>query len=314
MTLIVTSVMLLPIYHIPQLAWSQQLQEPPQDNSYTTAKTEHVQVGDINIAYKRFGQGKPVLFISGTSQTKDAWEPTLLSQLAATNHTVIVFDNRGMGETTVGTKPFSIEQFANDTAGLLDALNIEKADVFGASLGSFVAQELTLNYPEKVDRLVLSAGYCGGNETVYPSGQAAETLMTLASPEVLHNMTAEQQAMILAPIMFPPGWLEEHPEILNTTVIQLTPVRSASPEIIQQQGLAVGTWKGSCDRLSGITQPTLVIVGEQDLLAPPANSVMMAQRIPNSWLVLMEGTGHGAMWQVPNEFIAYIQNFLETTK
>ena len=93
MTLIVTSVMLLPIYHIPQLAWSQP-QEPAQDNSYTTAKTEHVQVGDINIAYKRFGQGKPILFISGTSQTKDAWEPTLLSQLAATNHTVIVFDNR----------------------------------------------------------------------------------------------------------------------------------------------------------------------------------------------------------------------------
>src|SRR5215204_4537894 len=312
MTLILILVMILPFYYIPQFAWSQS-QEPTQNNAYTTAKTEHVQVGDINVAYKRFGQGKPILFISGTSQTKDAWEPTLLSQLAATNHTVIVFDNRGIGETTVGTKPFSIEQFANDTAGLLDALQIEKADVFGASLGSFVAQELALNYPEKVDRLILHATYCGGNEAIYPSGQAAETLMTLASPEVLHNMTSEQQAMILAPIMFPPGWLEEHPEILNT-VIQLTPVRSATPEIIQQQGLASGTWKGSCDRLSSIMQPTLLIVGDQDLLAPPANSVMMAQRIPNSWLVLMEGTGHGVMWQVPNEFTAYIQNFLETTK
>src|SRR5829696_605830 len=312
MTLILILVMILPFYYIPQFAWSQS-QEPTQNNAYTTAKTEHVQVGDINVAYKRFGQGKPILFISGTSQTKDAWEPTLLSELAATNHTVIVFDNRGMGETTIGTRPFSIEQFANDTAGLLDALQVEKPDVFGASLGSFVAQELALHYPQRVDRLVLSAGYCGGNEAVYPSGQAAETLMTLASPEVLHNMTAEQQAMILAPIMFPPGWLEEHPEILNS-VIQLAPVRSATPEIIQQQGLAVGTWKGSCDRLSSIMQPTLVIVGDQDLLAPPANSVMMAQRIPNSWLVLLEGTGHGAMWQVPNEFTAYIQNFLETTK
>jgi pimeloyl-ACP methyl ester carboxylesterase len=238
----------------------------------------------------------------------------LLSQLAAaTNHTVIVFDNRGMGETTVGTKPFSIEQFANDTAGLLDALHVEKADVFGASLGSFIAQELTLNYPHKIDRLLLHATYCGGNETVYPSGQAAETLMTLGSPQVLQNMTAEQQAMILAPIMFPPEWLKEHPEVLNT-VVQLTPVRSATPEIIQQQGLAVGTWKGSCDRLANITQRTLLIVGDQDLLAPAANSVMMAQRIPNSWLVIIEGTGHGAMWQVPNEFTADIQNFLETTK
>jgi pimeloyl-ACP methyl ester carboxylesterase len=312
MTLILISVMLLLIYHIPQFAWSQS-QEPAQDNAYTRAQTEHVQVGDINIAYKRFGQGKPILFIPGTGQTKDAWDPTLLSQLAATNHTVIVFDNRGMGETTAGTKPFSIEQFANDTAGLLDALQIEKADVFGVSLGTFIAQELTLNYPQKVDRLILHAGYCGGNEAIYASGQALETIMTLNSPQILQNMTAEQQAMILAQIMFPPQWLEEHPEILNS-VIQLAPVRSATPEIIQQQGLASGTWKGSCDRLANITQPTLLIVGDQDLLIPAANSIMMAQRIPNSWLVIIQGTGHGMMLQVPNEFSAIVQTFLETAK
>ena len=316
MTLIVTSVMLLPIYHIPQLAWSQP-QEPAQDNSYTTAKTEHVQVGDINIAYKRFGQGKPVLFISGTSQTKDAWEPTLLSQLAATNHTVIVFDNRGIGETNIGTQPFSIEQFANDTAGLLDALQIEKkADVFGASLGTFIAQELALNYPEKVDRLILHSTICGGNETVYASGQAAELLMTLGSAQALHNMTAEEQAMVLAQVMFPPEWLEQHPEILNT-VIELAPSRSASPEIIQQQSLATSTWAaqgGSCDRLSTITQPTLLIVGDQDVVLPATNSIMMAQRIPNSWLVIIQGTGHGMMLQVPTEFDAIIQTFLETAK
>jgi pimeloyl-ACP methyl ester carboxylesterase len=312
MTLILISVMLLPFYYIPPFAWSQ-LQEPARDNAYTRAQTEHIQVEDINIAYKRFGQGKPILFISGTSQTKDAWEPTLLSELAATNHTVIVFDNRGMGETTVGTKPFSIEQFANDTAGLLDALQIEKADVLGASLGTFIAQELTLNYPQKVDRLILHAGYCGGNEAVYASGQALEIIMTLNSPQILHNMTAEQQAMILAKIMFPPEWLEEHPEILNA-VSQLAPSRSASPEIIQQQGFASGTWKGSCDRLANITQPTLLIVGDQDLLIPAANSIMMAQRIPNSWLVVIQGTGHGMMLQVPNEFSAIIQTFLETAK
>src|SRR5215218_6977687 len=289
-------------------------QGPSEDYAYSRARTEHIQVGEINVAYKRFGQGKPILFISGTSQTKDAWDLRLLSQLAAaTNHTVIVFDNRGMGETTVGTKPFSIEQFANDTAGLLDALHVEEADVFGASLGSFIAQELTLKYPQKVNRLILHATYCGGNEAIYASGQAEETIMTLGSPQVLQNMTAEQQAMILAQIMFPPQWLEEHPEVLNT-VIQLTPVRSGSPEIIQQQGLASTTWKGSCDRLANITQPTLLIVGDQDLLTPAANSVMISQRIPDSWLVIIEGTGHGAMWQVPNEFTADIQNFLETTK
>jgi pimeloyl-ACP methyl ester carboxylesterase len=312
MTLILISVMLLPLYYIPQSAWSQ-AQELSQNNPYTTAQTEHVEVGDINIAYKRFGQGKPILFIPGTSQTKEAWNATLLSQLAATNHTVIIFDNRGIGETTVGTKPFSIEQFANDTAGLLDALQIEKADVFGVSLGSFIAQELTLNYPQKVDRLILHAAYCGGNETTYASGQALEAIMTLSSPEILRNMTVEQQAMILAQTMFPPEWLNQHPEVLNT-VIQLTPSRSASPEIIQQQGFVSGTWRGSCDRLANITQPTLVIVGDQDLLTPAANSIMMAQKIPNSWLVIIQGTGHGMMLQVPNEFGAIVRTFLETAK
>jgi pimeloyl-ACP methyl ester carboxylesterase len=312
MTLILISVMLLPLYYIPQSAWSQ-AQELSQNNPYTTAQTEHVEVGDINIAYKRFGQGKPILFIPGTSQTKEAWNATLLSQLAATNHTVIIFDNRGIGETTVGTKPFSIEQFANDTAGLLDALQIEKADVFGVSLGSFIAQELTLNYPQKVDRLILHAAYCGGNETTYASGQALEAIMTLSSPEILRNMTVEQQAMVLAQTMFPSEWLSQHPEVVNT-VIQLAPSRSASPEIIQQQGFASGTWRGSCDRLANITQPTLVIVGDQDLLTPAANSIMMAQKIPNSWLVIIQGTGHGMMLQVPNEFGAIVRTFLETAK
>jgi pimeloyl-ACP methyl ester carboxylesterase len=314
MTLILILAMLMPFYYIPQFVWSQS-QEPARDNSaYMGAKTEHVQVGDINIAYKRFGQGNPILFISGIGASIQVDEPTLLSEFVATNHTVIVFDNRGMGETTVGTKPFSIEQFANDTAGLLDALHIEKADVLGGSLGSFIAQELALNYPQKVDRLILASGSCGGNETIGPSEQTLEMLATLYSPELAQNMTGEQQAMILAQTLFPPEWLKEHPEVLNNTVIQLAPGSSATPEIIQQQGLAAGTWKGSCDRLSRITQPTLLIVGDQDLLMPAANSVMMAQRIPNSQLVIMEGTGHGVSWQVPNEFTAHILNFLETTK
>ena len=137
--------------------------------------------------------------------------------------------------------------------------------------------------------------------------------MTLSSPQVLHNMPAEQQAMILAQLMFPAEWLQEHPEILNS-VIPLAPSRSASPEIIQQQGLASATWKGSCDRLASITQPTLLIVGDQDLLTPSANSIMMAQKIPHSWLVVIQGTGHGMMLQVPDEFNAIIQTFLETAK
>ena len=124
-----------------------------------------VHVGDIDIAYKVFGKGDPFLLISGSGLVMDAWEPSVLKELSS-NHTVIIFDNRGVGNTTIGTKPFSIQQFANDTVGLLDALKIQKADVFGFSMASFIAQEITLLHPEKVNRLILYGATCGGEENI----------------------------------------------------------------------------------------------------------------------------------------------------
>ena len=94
-----------------------------------------VHVGDIDIAYKVFGKGDPILLISPAQAGMNSWEPSTLSVLSS-NHTVTVFDNRGVGNTTTGTKPFSIQQFANDTAGLMDALKIQKAGVLGYSMGS----------------------------------------------------------------------------------------------------------------------------------------------------------------------------------
>ena len=106
------------------------------------------------------GKGEPFLLISPSSIAMDAWDPSILRGLSS-NHTVIVFDNRGVGNTTFGIRPFSIQQLANDTSGLLNALKIQKADVLGYSLGSFVAQQLTVTHPEKVNRLILLASSCG---------------------------------------------------------------------------------------------------------------------------------------------------------
>jgi hypothetical protein len=80
-----------------------------------------VKVGDIDIAYKMLGKGEPILFISGGSADKNAWDPSFINDLSS-NHTVIVFDNRGVGNTTIGSNPYTMQQLANDTAGLLDAL------------------------------------------------------------------------------------------------------------------------------------------------------------------------------------------------
>jgi pimeloyl-ACP methyl ester carboxylesterase len=99
-------------------------------------------VGDIEISYKQLGNssGTSIVLMSGGAMTKDMWNPTLLKELSS-NQTVIIFDNRGVGESTKGTKEFSISQFANDTADLLDKLKIDKADILGWSMDSLIAQE-----------------------------------------------------------------------------------------------------------------------------------------------------------------------------
>jgi pimeloyl-ACP methyl ester carboxylesterase len=114
-------------------------------------------VGDIDIAYKIFGKGKPLLLIPGFSMTLGMWDPNMLNMLSS-NHTIIIFDNRGIGQTTAGNDPqkFSISQFANDTAGFLTVLELagggsssntnsnQQIDIIGLSLGGFIAQEFAI--------------------------------------------------------------------------------------------------------------------------------------------------------------------------
>ncbi|MGB7663782.1 MAG: alpha/beta hydrolase, partial [Nitrososphaeraceae archaeon] len=113
--------------------------DPDQMNSNTTNSVniqdiplEKVRVGDIDVAYKMFGQGDPIILFNGASDSMDAWDPSFLTDISS-NHTVIAFDQRGIGNSTVGSKPYTYPQLANDTAGLLDALKIPKADVMGYS-------------------------------------------------------------------------------------------------------------------------------------------------------------------------------------
>jgi pimeloyl-ACP methyl ester carboxylesterase len=137
-----------------------------------------VKVDDIDVSYKMFGKGEPLLLIPGYSMTMDMWDPIVLDKLSS-NHAIIIFDNRGIGNTTAGIKPSSIQQFANDTAGLIDALSIKKpVDILGLSMGGFIAQELTLLHPEKVNKLIIHASSCGGKQSLPPQ----------VSPEVMTSM------------------------------------------------------------------------------------------------------------------------------
>jgi pimeloyl-ACP methyl ester carboxylesterase len=268
-----------------------------------------VKVGDIYIAYKQLGKDseKPIVLITGCCTTMDMWSPTLLKELSS-NRTVIIFDNRGAGESTIGTREFSINQFANDTAGLLDALKIQKADILGISMGSFIAQELALANPNRIDNLILAASSCGGKQAIPPSHQVIQAL------DAITNTSSPTQVEIdrITSTLFPPDWFKANPNYLNYIPF---PKESVSPEIIQRQVEAIVRWSltGTCNALSNITQPTLVIVGTDDIWTPAANSLMIVEKIPSAWLVQIRDAGHGLTYQYPEQFSKIVRTFLETT-
>jgi len=264
-----------------------------------------VHIGDIDIAYKAFGKGYPILLISGSGLAMDQWQPSILRDLSR-NHTVIIFDNRGVGNTTLGTKPFLIKQFANDTAGLLEALKIQKADVLGFSMGSFIAQELTLLHPEKVNQLILYGASCGGEQNV---PQAAQVVKILS--DLVNNRTQDPEKVLS--VTFPFEWVKSHPNIIfpkSTEIVTSNTLRKQFN--LNEEWLAIN-WNGVCDQLTKISQPTLIITGNKDVAVPAANSLILVQKIPGSWLVQIKEGGHGLMYQYPFIFSKVLQTFLSTT-
>jgi pimeloyl-ACP methyl ester carboxylesterase len=255
-----------------------------------------VHVGDIDIAYKTFGKGNPILLIAGAGMTMGNWPPSVLNQLAL-NHTVVIFDNRGVGNTTAGTKPFLIQQFTNDTIDLLGALKIQKADVLGFSLGSLIAQELAITHPEKVNRLILYASLCGGKESIPPN------------PQVLKAFVGSKALSLL----FTHEWIKTHPNYLSS----IPRSKEIVPETtLKLQLLAFTKWlplSDTCDQLAMLSKPALIIAGTEDMALPPGNSLIIAGKIPSAWLVQIRGGGHGLMYQYPDKFSKVLQTFLSTT-
>jgi pimeloyl-ACP methyl ester carboxylesterase len=277
-----------------------------------------VQVGDIDIAYKMLGSGDPILLLNGASDSMDAWDPSFLRSLSS-NHTVIVFDSRGVGNTTTGSKPYSMQLLANDTAGLLDALNIEKADVLGYSLGSFVAQKFAVTHPEKINSLILVAASCGGKDGI-PKPPEFIKLQSEIVNKTLNNVSISQDEMkSLVSASLGSGWIRLHPESVENIPDFQQAKPGLSPDAMKNQmntGFAweATNWNGACDELAKIAKPTLLITGTDDnLYIPHANSLVIAGKIPGAWLVQIKNAGHAVMDQYPNEISKILQTFLSTT-
>lgn len=122
-------------------------------------------INDINIYYDVHGDGFPLVMVMGFLGNADCWDPRMMPVLSD-KFKVITFDNRGAGRTDVSDKEFSIKLLAEDTVGLMDVLNVPKAHVLGTSMGGMIAQELALNYPGRVEKLILTATFCGGPHSI----------------------------------------------------------------------------------------------------------------------------------------------------
>jgi len=281
-----------------------------------------VHVGDIDIGYKMLGKGEPILLFNGASDNMNAWDEAFLKGLSS-NHTVIVFDQRGIANTTIGSKSYSYQQLADDSAGLLDALKISKADVMGYSLGSYLAQQLTITYPNKVNSLILVGSSCGGKDHT-PKPPEFIKLQSDIVNKSLNNVSISLEEMkALVSASLGEGWIRLHPDSVKipeniTSLQQLKP--GLPPEVANNQN-NVGkhwednpNWSGTCDELAKLAKPTLVITGTDDnQYQPHVNSLKIVEKIPGAWLVQIKDAGHAVMDQYPEVIGRILSTFLSTT-
>ena len=245
------------------------------------------EVNGITLAYQDLGTGTPLVLINGFASTMDMWSPPVLAALAS-RFRIIIFDHRGTGYSSASDDPFSITLFAGDTLALMDVLGIARAPIIGLSMGASIAQELVLAHPDRVDRLVLVAGTCGGSEAVQMAPLVRETLSDKSG-------TSLDLANRMFSVLFTRDWLAVHdPWQYCPDVRETTSVESAA-----RQAEAFYSWPGSFSRLPQIRLPTLVVTGTDDVVIPPANAFTLAGRIPGARLVQFPDAGHGLMYQCP---------------
>lgn len=264
---------------------------------------QYIEAGDLKICYKLQGTGCPLVLIMGLTAGMDWWDPEFIDALS-TKYRVLMFDTRGAGRTVTPPEgDFSIEMFSDDTALLMDKLGIEKAHVFGFSMGGIIAQALALRYPGKVSKLVLGGTFCGGKETVMPSPEATKMLLDASGGlEGLFSRCLE--------LMFPWQFLADNPGYAEDfrRRFMAAPV---TPHNARRQ-LVASMKLGTYSMLPEIKVPALVVTGRDDILIPPRNSHILAERIPGARLIEYSGAGHCFMSPAREQFTRDIMEFLES--
>ncbi len=281
-------------------------------HTHNTAPTRFVEADGTRFAYRRFGNpiGTPIVLLQHFMGNLDNYDPAITDALAK-GREVILTDNAGVGLST-GTAPETVAGMARDAASLIDALGLEHVDLFGFSMGGFVAQQIALDRPELVRRIVLVGTAPRGGEGV---GQL--------DPDVapLFGRVYDPQDLMWLPIFFSPS---EESQAAGRRFLERIRARTEDRDApvadvaAAAHSAAARAWgaaaPGSSEYLREILQPTLVVNGRNDIVVPTINSYILQQNLPNAELILFPDSNHGSHFQFAEQFNRYVTDFLDRSR
>ncbi|HLF74087.1 MAG TPA: alpha/beta fold hydrolase [Anaerolineales bacterium] len=258
----------------------------------------------VELYYEIHGEGQPLVLVSGLGYS--LWQWHRMAPFLAEHFQVITFDNRGVGQSDRPAGPYTAQMLAADTAGLLDALGIEKAVVMGHSMGGFVAQAMALDFPQKVGRLILCSTSFGGPRHVPVTPEAMKVLTDVSSDP----LTRFKNGLAVSTA---PGWAEKNPDMIRKWIEWCT-ANPIEPEAYQAQlaiGLALLPEAAAFEaKLLRLNIPTLILSGAHDKVVPPENASLLAGKIANSRVVIFPEAGHFFPIEIPEAASQVVIEFL----
>jgi pimeloyl-ACP methyl ester carboxylesterase len=276
--------------------------------THNSAPTEFTTVNGVRYAYRRFGaaKGTPVVFLQHFRGGLDNWDPAITDGLAR-SRPVVLFNNAGVASSG-GEPADTVEGMAAHATRFIETLGFESVDILGFSLGGFVAQQLALDQPDLVRRVILAGTGPQGGEGMDKFTPEVARAATLPDP------TAES----FLSLFFAPS---ETSQNAGKAFLRRRYQRSeqdvpSSAAAMEAQGAAIAAWGNATervryDRLKKIRHPVLVVNGNNDLMVPTINSFILQQHIPSATLILYPDSGHGALFQFPDLFVQHVTTFLD---
>jgi pimeloyl-ACP methyl ester carboxylesterase len=276
---------------------------------HDTVPTKFIEADGTRFAYRRFGNptGTPIVLLQHFMGNLDNYDPAITDALAR-GREVILTDNAGVGLST-GDAPETVAGMARDAASLIDALGLEHVDLFGFSMGGFVAQQIAVDRPELVRRLVLAG-------TGPRGGDGMDRLAPEAEP--LFATVYQPQDLMWLPIFFSPS---EASQAAGRYFLERIRARTEDRDVPVSQATvaahlaAAREWgeaaPDSFGYLKGIAHPALVVNGSNGIVVPSINSYILQQNLPNAELILFPDSNHGSLFQFTELFNRYLTDFAD---